>query len=114
MLLGHFCSMITSLHLSKDGQYIATTDRDNKVRVSNMPATPAQVGKPCLDPVPAGHLPVLHSACLPLECPVAGYIWAALQCTGSIGSCWCPNKGLSMSGLIAGLCQHPELLHGAH
>lgn len=45
MLLGHFCSIITSLHQSQDGKYIITTDRDNKVRVSNMPLAPLQVGK---------------------------------------------------------------------
>lgn len=41
--MGHFCSIITSLTVSPDGQYIVSTDRDHKIRVSNMPAQPMQV-----------------------------------------------------------------------
>ena len=43
LFLGHFCSIITSLTVSPDRQYIVSTDRDHKVRVSNMPAQPMQV-----------------------------------------------------------------------
>lgn len=38
-LLGHFCSIITSVSLSHDGKFIATTDRDHRVRVSILPST---------------------------------------------------------------------------
>ena len=41
--MGHFCSIITSLTVSPDGQYIVSTDRDHKIRVNNMPAQPMQV-----------------------------------------------------------------------
>ena len=40
--LGHYCSVITSLALSHDGQLLSTTDRDGKVRVNKMPETPLQ------------------------------------------------------------------------
>ncbi len=43
LLLGHFCSIITSLLVSPDGHYIVSTDRDHKIRVSHMPADPMQV-----------------------------------------------------------------------
>ncbi|KAL4452620.1 hypothetical protein ABPG75_008282 [Micractinium tetrahymenae] len=40
ILLGHYCAIITSLSLSAGGRLLATTDRDNRVRVSIMPAEP--------------------------------------------------------------------------
>ena len=43
LFLGHFCSIITSLTVSPDSRYIVSTDRDHKIRVSNMPAKPMQV-----------------------------------------------------------------------
>ena len=43
LFLGHFCSIITSLTVSPDSQYIVSTDRDHKIRISNMPAQPMQV-----------------------------------------------------------------------
>lgn len=39
-LLGHYCSILTSLRLSEDGRLLATTDRDSKIRVSLMPKNP--------------------------------------------------------------------------
>ncbi|XP_020590516.1 tRNA (guanine-N(7)-)-methyltransferase non-catalytic subunit wdr4 isoform X1 [Phalaenopsis equestris] len=36
-LLGHYCSIITSLKFSPDGQFIATADRDFKIRISVFP-----------------------------------------------------------------------------
>lgn len=42
ILLGHYCSVLTSLSLSHDGKLLATTDRDAKVRVSIMPTDPLQ------------------------------------------------------------------------
>jgi len=41
-LLGHYCSILTSLSVSKSGELVATTDRDSKVRVSVMPEDPMQ------------------------------------------------------------------------
>lgn len=55
LLLGHFCSIITDLAASPDGKYIASTDRDSKVRVSMLPKEPLQVDKPS------------HSSCNILE-----------------------------------------------
>lgn len=53
LLLGHFCSIVTSLCLSADGKLIVSTDRDGKVRVSNLPADPLQVHPSCADrPIP--------------------------------------------------------------
>jgi hypothetical protein len=50
VLLGHFCSIITSLWVSPDGHFLVSTDRDNKVRVSVLPANPMQVRWPSLTP----------------------------------------------------------------
>jgi tRNA (guanine-N(7)-)-methyltransferase subunit TRM82 len=41
-LLGHFCSIITGLLASPDGRFVASCDRDHKIRVSVMPADPLQ------------------------------------------------------------------------
>lgn len=51
LLLGHFCSIVTSLDVSRDGRYIASTDRDNKVRINIVPADPMQASSP---PPPRG------------------------------------------------------------
>nr|ACF85119.1 unknown [Zea mays] len=34
-ILGHYCSIITSMKFSPDGRFIATADRDFKIRVSH-------------------------------------------------------------------------------
>ncbi|KAL4572032.1 hypothetical protein LXL04_018800 [Taraxacum kok-saghyz] len=39
-LLAHYCSIITSLEFSPDGQFIVTADRDFKIRVSMFPKKP--------------------------------------------------------------------------
>ncbi|KAK1270952.1 hypothetical protein QJS04_geneDACA013042 [Acorus gramineus] len=39
-LLGHYCSIITSLEYSPDGKFIATADRDFKIRISVFPKRP--------------------------------------------------------------------------
>ncbi|CAA7394809.1 unnamed protein product [Spirodela intermedia] len=39
-LLGHYCSIITSLKFSPDGQFIASADRDFKIRVTVFPKRP--------------------------------------------------------------------------
>lgn len=39
-LLGHYCSIITCLKFSPDGQFIATADRDFKIRISLFPKRP--------------------------------------------------------------------------
>lgn len=42
-LLGHLCSIVTSLAFSPDGKHIVSTDQDCKVRVSTMPKEPQKV-----------------------------------------------------------------------
>ncbi|KAJ7977370.1 tRNA (guanine-N(7)-)-methyltransferase non-catalytic subunit [Quillaja saponaria] len=39
-LLSHYCSIITSLEFSPDGQFIVSADRDNKIRVTIFPKSP--------------------------------------------------------------------------
>lgn len=39
-LLAHYCSIITSLKFSPDGQFIITADRDSKIRVTMFPKKP--------------------------------------------------------------------------
>ncbi|XP_058086714.1 uncharacterized protein LOC131233894 isoform X1 [Magnolia sinica] len=39
-LFAHYCSIITSLEFSPDGQFIASADRDFKIRVTVFPKTP--------------------------------------------------------------------------
>ncbi|XP_006366671.1 tRNA (guanine-N(7)-)-methyltransferase non-catalytic subunit wdr4 isoform X1 [Solanum tuberosum] len=40
-ILAHYCSIITSLEFSPDGQYIISADRDFKIRVSVFPEKPS-------------------------------------------------------------------------
>ncbi len=40
LLLGHFCSILTSLSVSRCGRFVVTTDRDAKARVSVLPPNP--------------------------------------------------------------------------
>ena len=42
-LLGHLCSIVTSLAFSPDGKHLVSTDQDCKVRVSTMPKDPEKV-----------------------------------------------------------------------
>ena len=42
-LLGHLCSIVTSLAFSPDGKHLVSTDQDCKVRVSTMPKQPQKV-----------------------------------------------------------------------
>ncbi|GMH43377.1 hypothetical protein BSKO_11299 [Bryopsis sp. KO-2023] len=42
LLLGHYCSIVTSVSIPRDGKTVATTDRDNKVRVSVWPDDPSK------------------------------------------------------------------------
>lgn len=39
ILLGHFCSVLTSLSVSNEGTLLASTDRDAKIKISHMPNT---------------------------------------------------------------------------
>jgi len=39
-ILGHYCSIITSMKFSPDGRFIATADRDFKIRVTLFPKNP--------------------------------------------------------------------------
>lgn len=43
LLLGHLCSIVTSLAFSPDGKQLVSTDQDCKVRVSTMPKEPHKV-----------------------------------------------------------------------
>ena len=43
LLLGHLCSVVTSVACSPDGRFVATTDKDRKARVSHLPRDPQQV-----------------------------------------------------------------------
>lgn len=43
LLLGHLCSIITSLTATPDGHFLVSTDKESKVRVSIMPPQPLQV-----------------------------------------------------------------------
>ena len=43
LLLGHFCSIITSLALTPDQRGLVSTDRDHKIRVSHLSAHPLAV-----------------------------------------------------------------------
>lgn len=40
LLLGHYNSILTSLHVSPCGKFVVTTDREKKARVSIMPPNP--------------------------------------------------------------------------
>lgn len=42
-LLGHLCSIVTSLAFSPGGKQLVSTDQDCKVRVSSMPTDPSKV-----------------------------------------------------------------------
>ena len=42
-LLGHLCSIVTSLAFSPDGKHLISTDQDCKVRVNAMPKEPQKV-----------------------------------------------------------------------
>lgn len=57
VLLGHYCSVLTSLSLSADGRLLGSTDRDAKLRVSVMPATGAAAtrGAPEIQSYCLGH-----------------------------------------------------------
>ncbi|CAM0876203.1 unnamed protein product [Alopecurus aequalis] len=39
-IFGHYCSIITSMKFSPDGRFIATADRDFKIRVTSLPKNP--------------------------------------------------------------------------
>ncbi|KAM0929619.1 hypothetical protein ACQ4PT_001638 [Festuca glaucescens] len=39
-IFGHYCSIITSMKFSPDGRFIATADRDFKIRVTSFPKNP--------------------------------------------------------------------------
>eukprot|EP00891_Asterochloris_glomerata_P002184 jgi/Astpho2/2184/fgenesh1_pg.00040_%23_33_t len=55
LLLGHLCSVVTSVTCSPDGRFVATTDKDRKVRVSCLP-TDSQQGAHEVQSVCLGHL----------------------------------------------------------
>ncbi|KAL0906970.1 hypothetical protein M5K25_025505 [Dendrobium thyrsiflorum] len=65
-LLGHYCSIITSLKFSPDGKFIATADRDFKIRITIFPKGPLkgahEIQNFCL-----GHTEFV--SCLTFICP---------------------------------------------
>ncbi|KAH0450201.1 hypothetical protein IEQ34_020893 [Dendrobium chrysotoxum] len=65
-LLGHYCSIITSLKFSPDGKFIATADRDFKIRITIFPKGPLkgahEIQNFCL-----GHTDFV--SCLTFICP---------------------------------------------
>eukprot|EP00897_Mesotaenium_endlicherianum_P009048 jgi/Mesen1/8171/ME000438S07266 len=54
-LLAHCCSIITSLAVSATGNYVATADRDHKIRVSVFPQQPVPAGAPDIQSFCLGH-----------------------------------------------------------
>jgi hypothetical protein len=44
VMLGHLCSIISSLATTGDGRYLVSTDKESKVRVSVLPDQPLKVG----------------------------------------------------------------------
>ena len=54
LLLGHYCSIMTSLSLSRSGRLLATTDRDKRARVSRLPGDPCQ-GAAAIESICFGH-----------------------------------------------------------
>ncbi|KAJ6852257.1 putative tRNA (guanine-N(7)-)-methyltransferase non-catalytic subunit WDR4 [Iris pallida] len=42
-LLGHYCSIITSLEISPDGRFIVSADRDFKIRITMFPGKPLKL-----------------------------------------------------------------------
>ena len=43
MLLGHFSSIITTLNALPNKPWLVSTDREGKIRVSNLPTDPMKV-----------------------------------------------------------------------
>lgn len=65
-LLGHLCSIVTSLAFSPDGKHIVSTDQDCKVRVSTMPKEP-QKGAHSIQSICMGHS--VFAKCCAFLCP---------------------------------------------
>lgn len=53
-IFGHYCSIITSMKFSPDGRFIATADRDFKIRVTVFPKNPLK-GAPEIQSFCLGH-----------------------------------------------------------
>lgn len=87
-LLGHLCSVVTSLAFSPDGKQLVSTDQDCKVRVSTMPSEPQKVDA------------VLVAVC----CQPC--------CRSTIPGPVCP-LWYNMHTRSAGRSLHPKYLHGS-
>ncbi|KAF7074626.1 hypothetical protein CFC21_079472 [Triticum aestivum] len=59
-LYGHYCSIITSMKFSPDGRFIATADRDFKIRVTSFPKNPIK-GAPEIQSFCLGHTEFVSS-----------------------------------------------------
>ncbi|XP_072972561.1 uncharacterized protein [Typha angustifolia] len=67
-VLGHYCSIITSMKFSPDGQFIATADRDFKIRITSFPKQPLK-GAHEIQSFCLGHTDFV--SCLTFACPSA-------------------------------------------
>ncbi|KAM3278030.1 hypothetical protein ACQJBY_045734 [Aegilops geniculata] len=59
-IYGHYCSIITSMKFSPDGRFIATADRDFKIRVTSFPKDPVK-GAPQIQSFCLGHTEFVSS-----------------------------------------------------
>lgn len=59
-IYGHYCSIITSMKFSPDGRFIATADRDFKIRVTSFPKNPIK-GAPQIQSFCLGHTEFVSS-----------------------------------------------------
>ncbi|KAG0494860.1 hypothetical protein HPP92_005854 [Vanilla planifolia] len=66
-LLSHYCSIITSLKISPDGQFIASADRDFKIRITVFPKEP-MIGAHEIQSFCLGHADFV--SCLAFICPM--------------------------------------------
>lgn len=66
-ILGHYCSIITSLKFSPDGRFIASADRDFKIRITAFPKRPLK-GAHEIQSFCLGHTDFV--SCLAFACPL--------------------------------------------
>ncbi len=132
-LLGHLCSVVTSLAFSPDSKHLVSTDQDCKVRVSTMPSEPHKVhellvglcSQPCCQtnyPWPClSHLVIIctHMLCrAPTPFKVSAWVMRSLRSaaalavtrTGHNQFC-CQAGGIAPSGVCVWLGMHAPSRH---